>query len=117
MADIGSRKVISQCDLGGQPDLVAISKDSHYIAVAIENERDEDLNNGELPQQPAGYVMIVPTQRNKLDCGNAKKVDLLGLADVAGSDPEPEFVTFNGNDEIALTLQENNYSYYRGQER
>ncbi len=33
---------------------------------------------------------------------------LTGLADVAGEDPEPEFVSFNGLDEVAVTLQENN---------
>lgn len=34
---------------------------------------------------------------------------LTGLADVAGDDPEPEFVDINDKNEIAVTLQENNH--------
>jgi hypothetical protein len=36
-------------------------------------------------------------------------VDLTGLADVAPEDPEPEFVSINGEGEIVVTLQENNH--------
>jgi hypothetical protein len=36
-------------------------------------------------------------------------VDVTGLAEIAGDDPEPEFVDFNDAGEIALTLQENNH--------
>lgn len=109
MANIHSKKIIDKCELGGQPDSVAISKDGRYIAVAIENERDEELNDGEIPQLPAGYLVIVPTKNKKLDCANLKKVDLTGITSIAPSDPEPEFVAFNDNNEIALTLQENNH--------
>ena len=56
---ISSRAVTREVDLGGQPDAVAISPDGQYLAVAIENERDEDLGDGEPPQMPAGYVQIV----------------------------------------------------------
>lgn len=52
--DLNSRKQIASCDLGGQPDSIALSKDEKFVAVAIENERDEDLNDGALPQLPAG---------------------------------------------------------------
>ena len=45
--------------LGGQPDSVAISVDGRYAAIAIENERDEDVNEGEMPQDPAGFLTIV----------------------------------------------------------
>jgi hypothetical protein len=38
-----------RCDLGGQPDSVAASPDGRYLAVAIENERDEDLDDGVIP--------------------------------------------------------------------
>ncbi len=109
LANVGSRKITDKCELGGQPDSVAISKDGRYVAVAIENERDEELNDGEIPQLPAGYLAIVPTKNNKLDCANLKKVDLTGIPDIAPSDPEPEFVAFNDNNEIALTFQENNH--------
>lgn len=30
------------------------------IAVAIENERDEEVNDGALPQMPAGFVVRLP---------------------------------------------------------
>ncbi len=106
---VKSHKMAQKCDLGGQPDSVAVSKDGRYIAVAIENERNEDLNDGELPQMPAGYLSIVPVKNQKLDCSAIKKIDLTGLAEIAPSDPEPEFVAFNSNNEIALTLQENNH--------
>jgi hypothetical protein len=104
-----SRKVIDQCDLGGQPDSVAISKDGRYIAVAIENERDEELNDGELPQMPAGYLSIIPVEKGKPSCSGLRRVDVTGLAEVGGSDPEPEFVAFNDNNEIVMTMQENNH--------
>ena len=45
--------------LGGQPDSVAISADGRYAAIAIENERDEDVNDGAMPQPPAGFLTIV----------------------------------------------------------
>lgn len=106
---IASHKLMQKCDLGGQPDSVAVSKDGRFVAVAIENERDEELNDGELPQMPAGYLSIVPITNNKLDCEGIKKVDLTGITEIAPTDPEPEFVAFNDKNEIALTLQENNH--------
>ncbi|WP_165313065.1 esterase-like activity of phytase family protein [Vibrio ziniensis] len=106
---IASRKLIQKCDLGGQPDSVAVSKDGRFVAVAIENERDEELNDGELPQMPAGYLSIVPMKDNKLDCASIKRVDLTGITEIAPTDPEPEFVSFNDKNEIAVTLQENNH--------
>jgi DNA-binding beta-propeller fold protein YncE len=53
--------VLASCDLGGQPDSVAVAPDGSFVAVAIENERDEDLGDGRVPQMPAGFVAIVPT--------------------------------------------------------
>ncbi len=104
------RKAIeSRCDLGGQPDSVAVSKDQKLIAVAIENERDEDLNDGQIPQLPAGDLVIVPIKGDQLDCANLKRVDLTGLAEIAPTDPEPEFVDFNSLGEVVVTLQENNH--------
>ncbi|TJV74886.1 MAG: alkaline phosphatase, partial [Mesorhizobium sp.] len=43
------------------------------------------------------------------DCATMKTVNLAGIAEVAGEDPEPEFVAFNEAGEIAVTLQENNH--------
>ncbi|WP_421868409.1 esterase-like activity of phytase family protein [Pararhizobium sp.] len=107
--DIASKAVDTTCDLGGQPDSIALNKDKTIAAIAIENERDEDVNDGDLPQLPAGDLVILSLKDGVVDCGSIKHVTLTGLADVAGDDPEPEFVAFNGQDEIALTLQENNY--------
>jgi hypothetical protein len=38
---------------------VAVSKDGKYIAVVIENERNENVNKGAMPQLPAGSLVIV----------------------------------------------------------
>ena len=107
--DLNSQKVVQRCDLGGQPDSVAISKDGKYIAVAIENERDEDLNDGEIPQQPAGYLSVIDFNVDTGICQSVHKINLNGLAEIAPNDPEPEFVAFNDLNEIVLTLQENNH--------
>ncbi|WP_461383149.1 YncE family protein, partial [Devosia indica] len=40
--DLASQTVEASCELGGQPDSVARNADGSLIAVAIENERDED---------------------------------------------------------------------------
>ncbi len=86
-----------------------MNKDRTLAAIAIENERDEDVNDGQIPQMPAGDLVILSLKDGAADCATIKHVTLTGLAEVAGDDPEPEFVAFNGRDEIALTLQENNH--------
>ncbi|KKD61016.1 alkaline phosphatase [Grimontia sp. AD028] len=100
---------IEKCELGGQPDSVAVAKDGSFVAVAIENERDEDLNDGVLPQFPAGHLALVPVRNGKLACEAQKKVAMTGLANIAPEDPEPEFVDINSLGEIVVTLQENNH--------
>ncbi len=77
--------------------------------MAIENERDEDLNDGMLPQEPAGFLTILPLENDLPVCAKKRLVDLRGLAEIGGSDPEPEFVDFNSKNEIVVTLQENNH--------
>lgn len=106
--DVAARKVVAECDLGGQPDSVARAKDGSFLAVAIENERDEEVNDGDLPQAPAGFVVKLPVTEGAVDCAALQKIELTGLADVAGDDPEPEFLSTNDAGEIVLTLQENN---------
>ncbi|SFJ80978.1 esterase-like activity of phytase family protein [Jannaschia pohangensis] len=107
LPDLGAA---ASCDLGGQPDAVAVAPDVTFAAIAVENERDEDLNDGALPQLPAGHVVLVDLGPNGLpDCASARRVDLTGLADVAPTDPEPEFLAINDAGEIAVTLQENNH--------
>ena len=108
--DAASREVIASCDLGGQPDSTAVAPDGSFITVAIENERDEDLGDGRVPQMPAGHLVIQPLGENgAMDCDAQIRVDLTGLADIAPEDPEPEFVDVNANGDIAVTLQENNH--------
>lgn len=107
--DLASKTIDATCDLGGQPDSIALNKDRTIAAIAIENERDEEVNDGAIPQMPAGDLVLLSLKDGIVDCGSIKHVTLTGLADVAGDDPEPEFVDFNSLDEVALTLQENNH--------
>jgi hypothetical protein len=104
VVDDRSRKVVREIDLGGQPDSVAVAPSGRYIAVAIENERDEDVNDGQIPQLPAGYLSVIDTRTWK-----ASQVSLAGLAEVAPTDPEPEYVSINSRDEAVVSLQENNH--------
>lgn len=94
--------------LGGQPDSIAISPNGRYAAIAIENERNESVNGGRMPQGPAGFLTIVdlvgPPAR-----WQTRDVSLLGLASRFPEDPEPEYVTINRRNEAAITLQENNH--------
>lgn len=41
--NLHKQAVVRTVDLGGQPDSVALSPDNRYVAVAIENERDEEV--------------------------------------------------------------------------
>ncbi|MBO9451897.1 esterase-like activity of phytase family protein [Tropicibacter sp. R16_0] len=107
--DLTDKTQIAACDLGGQPDSIAAAPDGSFISVAIENERDEDLNDGIIPQLPAGNLAMVPLADGAMDCTNLKLVDLTGLATVAPTDPEPEFVDINALGETVITLQENNH--------
>ena len=101
VVDARTRQVRRSLDLGGQPDSVAVAPSGRYIAVAIENERDED---GPLPQLPAGYLAVVDARTWQVS-----KVDLTGLAEIAPSDPEPEYVSINSRDEAVVSIQENNH--------
>lgn len=109
VVDLATKSVEATVDLGGQPDSVTHNQQDDLLAIAIENERDEDLNDGELPQMPAGFVVLLSLKDGVLDPASLKKVELTGLAEVAPEDPEPEFVAFNSLDEVAVTLQENNH--------
>ncbi|MFB2595330.1 esterase-like activity of phytase family protein [Paracoccus sp. p4-l81] len=107
--DITRKTVTDSCDLGGQPDSVARAPDGSFIAVAIENERDEEVNDGDLPQMPAGFVVKLPVKDGAVDCAAKQVIAMTGLAEIAGDDPEPEFLDINGLGEIVVTLQENNH--------
>jgi hypothetical protein len=107
--DIASKTIEATCDLGGQPDSLALSEDGKFLAIAIENERDEEVNDGAIPQMPSGNLKIVSLDGGAADCGAIRTVELTGLSEIAPEDAEPEFVAFNEAGEIAVTLQENNH--------
>ena len=107
--DLTTMEEIAACDLGGQPDSTAIAPDGSFIAVAIENERDEDLGAGGLGQMPGGYVVTIGIESGIPACGAMVQIDVNGLADIGPNDPEPEFVDVNAAGEIVVTMQENNH--------
>lgn len=107
--DPATRAITAECDIGGQPDSVAKAPDGSFLAIAIENQRDEDVNDAALPQMPAGYVVKIAVTGGVADCAGQQRIDLTGLATLAPEDPEPEFVDVNAAGEIVVTLQENNH--------
>ena len=110
--DVAGKSVTGSCDLGGQPDSVAVAPDGSFVVIAIENERDEDIDDGDIaasPQMPGGNVVMYDIAEGAADCGSMRVADLAGLAEVAPTDPEPEFVDVNGLGETVVTLQENNH--------
>lgn len=107
VVDINRQMIVRSIDLGGQPDAIAVSPDGQYAAVCIENERDEDLGDGEPPQAPAGFVVIVDL--NGMPAGwSTRNVNLGGVPSLFPNDAEPEFVDINGGNLAVVTLQENN---------
>jgi hypothetical protein len=107
--DLATRAETARCDLGGQPDSVAVAPDGSFLAVAIENQRDEEAGDGRVPQLPGGFVAVVPLADGAPDCAGIVRADVSGLAGIAPEDPEPEFVDINAQGEIVVTLQENNH--------
>ncbi len=122
--ELATRKRVRSLDLGGQPDSIAISADRRYAAIAIENERDEDATppggkKGDLPQAPAGFVQIVDLDGNSPQRWSLRTVPLttadgralpalVAAGIIEPTDPEPEYISINGRNQLAVTLQENN---------
>ncbi len=116
VVSLATRKVLARIDLGGQPDSVAISpagtRGADYAAIAVENERDEDVNDGAIPQLPGGYLVSIKLNAAPISW-QAKRINLTpSLTGVAGivapQDLEPEYVSINSRNQVAVTLQENN---------
>lgn len=108
VVDVATREIVAEHDLGGQPDSIDLAPDGRFAAIAIENERDENVNGGAIPQAPAGYLSIVDTKGAPADWG-VRRVELTGIAEFAADDPEPEYVSVNARNQAAVTLQENNH--------
>jgi hypothetical protein len=107
--DVASQTVLRTGDLGGQPDSIGIAPDCTTAAIAIENERDEDLGDGAPPQMPAGFVIIMDTSSSDPADWTLRNINLTGLDGVSyPEDPEPEYVSINNDFIAVVTLQENN---------
>jgi hypothetical protein len=134
VVDVATHAIVTEIELGGQPDSVRISHDRRYVAIVIENERNEDLCVGgsedgteadeedciagggilgALPQtpygNPPGFLAVLRINPNPLSWGAPATVELTGLTTYAPEDPEPEFVDINEKNEAVVTLQENNH--------
>ncbi|XOV82862.1 MAG: esterase-like activity of phytase family protein [bacterium] len=105
-----TRQIVAEHELGGQPDSLALSPDQKYAAIVIENERDEDLNDGLLPQAPGGQLLIVDL-KGPARWWTIREADLSPVAQsaFAGGDLEPEYVDINTQNEAVVTFQENNH--------
>ena len=103
---VSTQERLFEVPLIGQPDSVAISPDGSFAVIAIENERNEDINDEMIPQLPEGLLAMLDMTG---DVHDVQYIDLTGLADIAPSDPEPEFVDVNDLGETVITLQENNH--------
>lgn len=119
---ISDRTRVSSIDLKGQPDSIAISPagapGKPKAAIAMENQRDEELNDGNLPQLPTGFVQTIDLSGDAKDWkatpirfedDNGKLLDVVKKAGLdTPEDLEPEYVSINGKNQLAVTLQENN---------
>jgi hypothetical protein len=114
---LATRATVATIDLGGQPDSLKVSPDHRFIAIAIENERDEALcvggtandqvvseavcasgggRLGGMPQNqlgnPAGYLAVIATA-GAPSSWVRQDVSFTGLPGMRfPGDPEPEFV-------------------------
>ncbi len=105
------RTIVATCDVQGQPDALALSPDGTFLAVVVENQRDEDINDALIPQLPSGHLAIFQLGADGMpvNCDAATIVALTGLSDIAPDDAEPEYVDINSQNIAVVTLQENNW--------
>ncbi len=111
--DPETRELIHGVELKGQPDSIDVSPDQATAMIAMENQRDEDLGDGGLPQMPAGELAVIDLSVEDITTLTADAIsytDLTGLSGIdTPEDPEPEYVKFSPDgSKVALTLQENN---------
>ena len=128
--DIATQTIVHRMDLGGQPDSVAVSPNNRFIAVVMENQRNEDACTGGAfdgeevdeddceagggllgypGQAPSGSLIIVDVIGRGPSDWRTRTVDLTGVADLYPGDAEPEFVDINSANQAVVTMQENNH--------
>lgn len=119
---ISDRTRVSSIDLKGQPDSIAISpagaSGTPKAAIAMENQRNEELNDGNLPQLPTGFVQTIDLSGEpkgwkatpiRFEDESGQLLDIVKKAGLdTPEDLEPEYVSINGKNQLAVTLQENN---------
>lgn len=103
--NVATAEIVNECMLDGQPDSIAVNAAGDRLAIAIENERDEDLNDGVIPQLPAGNVLLLDIDGTAINCDSFVAIDVSNRSSVAPSDPEPEFVDFNVDNQLVVSLQ------------
>ena len=108
VVNIKTQNIVQDIPLDGQPDSIAVSPDNKYAAIAIENERDEDLGNGEPPQAPGGSLDVIDLA-GKPENWNVRNINLDGVAELFPNDAEPEYVDINYRNIAVVTFQENNH--------
>ncbi len=113
VVDRKTRSIVAVHELDGQPDALSLAPNNKRLAIVIENERDEDLNGGLIPQtpdNPTGTLLIVRLKGAPADW-TITEADLspVAAAAPAGTDLEAEYVDINEEDEAVVTFQENNY--------
>ncbi len=106
--DVATREIVKTLPLGGQPDSVAISPDQKYAAIVLENQRDEEENDGFIPQLPGGQLVVIET-RGSPNWWPLRYVDFTSLPMTDNTDPEPEYVDINDHNMAVLSFQENNH--------
>ncbi|WP_421742560.1 esterase-like activity of phytase family protein [Cellulomonas sp.] len=117
VVDLATHALVRTIDLGGQPDSIALTPDKAHAAIAIENQRDEDVTpaggkKGDLPQLPGGFLQLVDLPGTDPATWTTRAVPFTAQA-LAGldtpQDPEPEYVAIDPTGStVAVTLQENN---------
>lgn len=105
--------------VGGAEDASPVPEDGPEEAGDITEDQCEAGGGlvGVVPQNgsgtaignPAGYLVIIDLSDPDPANWTRSDVDLTGLADVAPTDPEPEFVDINADNQAVVTLQENNH--------
>ena len=107
--DIESRTVLATINLGGQPAAIAVSPDGMYAAIAIENERNRNIQDGFPPQLPAGFMVLIDLEGSSPSSWTPTVIKFDKLRDIRfPEDPEPNSVSINRDNIAAVTLQENN---------